>query len=393
MTQSKQRENSGRVQASHKRGWRAYCVAMAVSLALASTWFIGPDASLWAASQQRPMNEFPALTLGGLRNADSYTRINLALDDRLRAKYPIVKFLGEAALVTAGLPLSSRMTSGNPLPSLFPEAGIETPLFFGHDFTLPCSRNPELMRSAMQAWESALQASGKQGIFVIPPNKSTVTFNRNSMWGRALMNCSVAGRADLEALERDFSSLHVISPEEVRAMSPAPPYSPGDTHWTSDSAKSLVAVTQGRFPGILSLPAEDVAPHEIVINQDLLVMLGIYHPLSATSQLPGFDSINLKKIPTQSGANVWTFATVGARAAAPTALLIVDSFVYGTDITAKFLSQFKSGYMIQAAGIAEIVNFDPVDFVVVETVERYSYQNFEWLGGPILSEYIAGPVK
>jgi hypothetical protein len=376
-----------------RRRWRAYGLSAVVSIALFGAWFVGPDAALWAKSQNRPAREFPAVSLESLGNTDTYLGIEQALGDQLRSKYPIVKFLNEAALTSTGLTLSSRMTNGSPLPSFFPAAGIDTNLYYGQEFVLPCSRDPEVMRTGMAKWESALEEAGKTGIYMIPPNKSTVMLDIENPWAKALMRCSVAGRADLVDIASEFSSLHLISPEDVRATSPNPPYWTGDTHWNSDSAETLVTAIQESFAGVVMEPAPDVAPHEIQKPQDLLFMLGVNRQLSGTSAHPSDAAVNLEKRSAENGALVWTFETVGAPATAPTALFIVDSFVYATDITAKLLSQFKSGYMIQWPGFKELANLEPVDVIVLETVERASYKQFAFLGKPELRDYIARPVK
>jgi hypothetical protein len=179
----------------------------------------------------------------------------------------------------------------------------------------------------------------------------------------------------------------------VRATSPNPPYWTGDTHWNSDSAETLVTAIQESFAGVVIEPMPDVAPLKIEKTQDLLVMLGIDRTLGGTSAHPSDATVNLQKRSAENGSLVWTFETVGAPETAPTALFIVDSFVYSTDIRAKLLSQFKSGYMIQWGGFDELANFEPVDVIVMESVERATYGRFELLGKPELSAYIARPVK
>lgn len=393
MTHINSPESSEVVPPVTRRRWRAYGLSAVVAVALFSAWFVGPDAAMWAASQNRPAREFPSVSLESLGNTDTYLGIEQALGDQLRSKYPIVTFLNEAALTSAGLPLSSRMTSGNPLPSFFPAAGIDTNLFFGNDFTLPCSRDREAMRTAMRTWESSLDEAGKTGLYMIPPNKSTVMLDTETPWANALMQCSLAGRADLVDIASEFSSLRLISPDEVRATSPNPPYWTGDTHWNSDSAETLVTTVQERFRGIVAEPAQDKAPYKLLRSQDLLAMLGIDRQLSGTSALPGDAAVNLEKRSAKNGSLVWTFETVGAPETAPTALFVVDSFVYATEISAKLLSQFKSGYMIQWGSFEELSNFEPVDVIVLEAVERASYQQFALVGKPELSDYIARPVK
>ncbi len=393
MTHSNPPDTSAPTQATRPRYWRAYGLSVLVGIALISAWFIGPDAALWAASQNRPEREFPALTVDSLGQTETYMSTEQALGDQLRAKYPVVRFLNESALTTTGLTLSSRMTNGSPLPSLFPAVGIDATLFYGKEFTLPCSRNEGEMRAAMTKWESDLDKSGKMGLVVVPPNKSTVLLGTESPWASALMTCSVTGRADLVDMESEFSSLRLISPEEVLAASPSSPYWTGDTHWVPASAETLVTAVQERFRGIVAQPAQDGVPQEIVRSQDLLFMLGIDHRLSVTSARPREDIVNLQEMTTKSGSRLWKFETVGAPISAPTALLVVDSFVYSTDITAKLLSQFKSGYMIQWTGLAELAKLDPVDVIVLEVVERDAYSRFAVMGESELSAYIARPVK
>lgn len=378
---------------STRRRWRAYGVAVVVAVALICAWFVGPDAALWVASQKRPAREFPEVSLEALGNTDTYLNIELALGDQLRSKYPIVKFLNETALKSTGLTLSSLMTKGSPLPSFFPSEGIDTNLFYGDEFTRPCTRDREVMRSGMAKWESALEAAGKMGLYLVPPNKSTVMLDTENPWANALMRCSVAGRADLVDVATEFSSLRLISPDEVRATSSTAPYWPGDTHWTFTSAETLVNAIQESSAGFVIEPMPDVAPHEIEKTQDLLVMLGIDRTLGGTSAHPNDAAVNLQKRSAENGALVWTFETVGASETAPTALFIVDSFVYATDITAKLLSQFKSGYMIQWSAFKDLGNLEPVDVIVMESVERATYGRFELLGKPELSAYIARPVK
>ena len=393
MTHSNPPDTSAPTQATPPRHWRAYGLSVLVGIALISAWFIGPDAALWAASQNRPAREFPALNLESLGQTETYMSTEQALGDQLRAKSPVVRFLNESALTTTGLTLSSRMTNGNPLPSLFPVVGIDTTLFYGEDFTLPCSRDQEAMRAGMTKWESELDKSEKMGLVVVPPNKSTVLLGTETPWANALMTCSVAGRADLVDMASEFSSLRLISPEEVLAASPNLPYWTGDTHWAPASAETLVSSVQERFRGVVAQPAQDGAPREIVMSQDLLFMLGIDHQLSVTSANPPDDIVNLEEMSTKNGSHVWKFETVGAPISAPTALLVVDSFTYSTGITAKLLSQFKSGYMIQWTSFEELSNLDPVEVIVLEAVERYAYTCFVSMGDPALSAYIARPVK
>jgi hypothetical protein len=378
---------------STRRRWRAYGVAVIVAVALICAWFIGPESALWAASQNRPVRDFPVVTLQSLGSTNTYSDIEGALGDQLRSKYPIVKFLNEAALTSTGLTFSSRMTNGSPFPAFFPTAGIDTNLFYGEEFTPPCSRDGEVMRSGMAKWESALDAAGKRGLYLIPPNKSTVMLDTENPWANALMSCSIAGRTDLIDIASEFSSLRLISPDEVRAESPNPSYWSGDTHWNSASADALVTAIHERFAGVAIDPAQDIAPHEIEKPQDLLFMLGIDRRLSATSAHPSDDSVNLTETSTKNGSRLWKFETVGAPESAPTALLIVDSFVYATDITAKLLSQFKSGYMIQWTGLEELANLEPADVIILESVERASYGRFALLGKPELLDYIARPAK
>jgi hypothetical protein len=285
------------------------------------------------------------------------------------------------------------MTNGSPFPAFFPSAGIDTNLFYGEEFTPPCSRDGEVMRSGMTKWESALEAAGKMGIYVIPPNKSTVMLDTENPWANALMSCSIAGRTDLIDIASEFSSLRLISPDEVRAESPNPPYWTGDTHWNSASSETLVTAIQERFAGVAIDPAQDVAPHEIEKPLDLLFMLGLDRTLVETSAHPGDEVVNLTKTIAKNGSLVWTFETVGAPKTAPTALFVVDSFVYSLDIRAKLLSQFKSGYMILWDGFDELATFEPVDVIVLESVERASYGRFALLGKPELRDYIARPAK
>ena len=148
-----------------------------------------------------------------------------------------------------------------------------------------------------------------------------------------------------------------------------------------------------RFAGFVIEPAPDVAPHEIEKGQDLLVMLGIDRTLVETSARPGDEVVNLKKTFAKNGSLVWTFETVGAPKTAPTALFVVDSFVYSSDIRARLLSQFKSGYMILWDGFDELATFEPVDVIVMESVERASCGRFALLGKPELLDYIARPAK
>ena len=370
----------------------AYLLVCAVAVALLSAWVVGADAEDWSTVQNRPRNEIPPVSWTNVGEPATYSSIELALADSLRIKLPVVSSMNSAFLVSTGLPLTSPAVSGTLWPSFFPASGLNTNLFFSDEFTSPCTRNTGLMREGLEAFESAIELAAKPALVAIAPNKSSVMMNPADPWHSALMSCSTAGSRDLAELEAEFPFLVQVSENDIGQATTAVPFWTGDTHWKPSAATSLVNVAQANLARWIPPTGLNRTMTEVVHPQDILRMLSIAHTEVDNAALVLDADVNLTEHATSTGLRYWSFAVPGANPEAHSATLIVDSFVYGSGITAALASQFSSGYVVPWSSMSVLGDLDATEVILIESVERRAYSSLASLSDPLLLDYIARSV-
>jgi len=370
----------------------AYFIVCAVSVALLSAWVVGADAEDWSAAQNRSQKEFPQISWATVGEPTTYSSIELALADSLRIKLPVVSSMNSAFLVATGLPLTSPAVSGTLWPSFFPDSGLNTNLFFADEFTHPCSRNTVLMREGLEAFRSAIESASKPALIAIAPDKSGVMMNPADPWHRGLMSCSTAGSKDLAELEAEFPFLVQVSGNDIGQATSGVPFWTGDTHWKPSAAASLVSVARANL--VVWSPPSGVnrTMTEVVHPQDILRMLSVAHTQVDNASLVPDTDVNLTEHATSTGLRYWSFAVPGASTEAQSATLIVDSFVYGSGITAALASLFSSGYVVPWYSLSALADLEATEVIFIESVERNSYFSLASLSDPLLLDYIARPV-
>ena len=357
----------------------AYALVVAFSFVLLTAWFVGPTPDMWVAAQNRAPYQLPAINSETLAKTETYKAIDNVIGDSIRVKLPVVRTVEKAFLSLTGLTLSTTATTGTLIPSFLPADPLHLPLFLNDDFLQPCGRDMSQIRSGLLAFQKAMSESGRTGLAIVAPNKTTVLFDKTNSWQNALMSCSTAGYSELQAIQQTSSILAVITPGEVTRNMPIEPYWSGDTHWKPQAAKSLLPYVKTLAGTSTDFIGRTDTFHTFVKEQDLLAMLSITQTQETQEPDVNGAPITHKDTTLNNGLVVAGFNNPNADDSMKTVIVVVDSFVMTTDLQAKIERNFSSGYFMDWSSLNSIKDLPKTDVVLLESVERYSYSRLAHL--------------
>ncbi|HEY0698930.1 MAG TPA: hypothetical protein VGD43_14105 [Micromonospora sp.] len=329
-----------------------------------------------AVENRKPV-PFPPLDSSTVLDTTAYRQVDAALRDRLILRRQVAKTVGAAGYDGLAVSLNSQVHVG--------EDGVP---FLTDEFTKPCHTAFDAARvdARLRSWEQLARRSGKDVLFVVVPDKSTVMRDELGWQADELMACADPPREQSQARWGGDPTGPVLTlwPQfaAVEEATPGQLFQYGDSHWsdqgsimfTREVVDRLVARGQAPTqlrgaPGAVQLPDKRV-------EGDLYRLLG----MTRADTVPNWAvrragvTVTSSSTPSPTGRGVRT-RTVTAPAGTPLVpgrtLVVHDSFYNNADRQmAPYFAQTTVLHWDDFLPMARDGKLPGFDRVIFETAQR-----------------------
>lgn len=310
-----------------------------------------------AIDENRAAPEPPQLTMDAVTSGAILAQLRDALSTNFGLKVFAVQLFAKAHLA-AGV---------SPTPAVFLGDGGEP--FLSEDFSNACRNDLEALDFAatLDELEAAQHAAGRDFLFAVVPDKSSIERDRLGPSQDALLACSDRNRAYLEGIPSlvtawdDFES----SDDEL--------YLFGDSHWNyTGASRFAVQVLERVQPGV-------VEPGDLVETQqeysgDLFRLMGVEQsgPVTVvTAERDGVETTSESEV-TPAGYTVQRWQSTGdAELIDGRTLLVVDStFGYNYTVYPPYFEDLTSIPIQALPDPGTIASLGDYDRIIVQRVQR-----------------------
>lgn len=332
---------------------RGRIAAAALSLVLLSALLIPASAvDDNTAAPAAPQFTVDALTSGALLGQ---------IRDSIGANFGL-KRLAIQSIASAHLALGV-----SPTPAIFIGEGGEP--FLSEDFSNACSSDLEALDFAgtVDALAEAQQSAGRELLFAVVPDKSSIERDKLGPLENALLRCSDRNRDYLESLGT------VVTAWDSFAASNDELYLFGDSHWNYTGASMFAVDVLDRIqPGIVQ--PGDLVETEQQHDGDLFVLMGVEQHeqvTMVTAERPGVETAYESET-TPSGYTVQRWQSTGDAPLIPgRTLIVVDSmFGYNSQVYGPYFEDLTSVPIQALIDPGTIASMGDYDRVIVQRVQR-----------------------
>jgi hypothetical protein len=329
------------------------------------------------AGENRNPVPFPELDASTVFSTTTYRQVDAALRDRLTLRRQVIKAVGVGGYDGLQSSFNSKVYVG--------KDGIP---FLTDDFTKPCNTAFDVAQAdaRLRSWEQLAGRSGKDMLFVIVPDKSTVLRDNLGWEGDALMVCSDPVRQQSQARWDGDSIGPVLTlwPQFAAAEKAEPGrlFQRGDSHWSYQGSMMFTRevvdrlVARGEAPPQLRGAPGAVQRPDKRMEGDLYRLLGMTRSEKVADWVVHREgvSVTTSTIPTPTGRGIRTRTTTappGTPLVPGRTLVVYDSFFYNAELQmAPYFQQMTALHWDDFLPMARSGSIPGFDRVIFESVQR-----------------------
>lgn len=329
------------------------------------------------AVENRSSIPFPELNTDTAADTDTYRQFDAAFRDRLTLRRKVVRAIGRTGYDRLGYSFNSRVYVGE-----------DRVPFFTEDFIKPCGTpfDPTTVDQRIRAFEQTAQRSGKDVLFVVAPDKSSVLRDKLGWAADALMSCADPVREQTQARWGDDHLGPVVTlwPQfaAAEAAEPGRVWQAGDSHWSYQGAMMFTRevldrlVVRGEAPEQLrgAPGAQERADQRL--PGDLYPLLGFTREDEVAYWVVRREGVTVETsaIPTDMGRTQRTHTTV-APAGTPMVpgrtLVVYDSFFYLAEAQlTPYFTEMTTLHWDDFRPMARDGQLPEFDRIIFQTVQR-----------------------
>jgi hypothetical protein len=329
------------------------------------------------AVENRSSIPFPELNVDTATDTATYRQFDAAFRDRLTLRRKVVRAVGRTGYDRLGYSFNSRVYVGE-----------DHVPFFTEDFIKPCGTpfDPTAVDQRVRAFEQTAQRSGKDAIFVVAPDKSSVLRDKLGWAADALMSCADPVREQTQERWGDDRLGPVVTLwpqfDAAEAAEPGRVWQAGDSHWSYQGAMIFTREVLDR------LVVRGVAPEQLrgapgaqqhadrPMPGDLYRLLGFTREDEVANWVVRREGVTVETtaVPRGLGRTQRTHTTV-APAGTPMVpgrtLVVYDSFFYLAEAQlAPYFTELTTLHWDDFLSMARSGQVPEFDRVIFQTVQR-----------------------
>lgn len=329
------------------------------------------------AIENRAPVPFPRLDASTVLDTPAHRQIDAALRDRLTLRKRVVETVGRVGYNGFQTSFNSQVYVG--------EDGIP---FLTDDFTKSCITPLDAAQvdARVRSWEQLARQSGKDVLFAVVPDKSTVMRDKLGREKDALMACADPVHQQSQARWGGDVTGPVLTLwpqfEAAEKAAPGRSFQRGDSHWSFQGSMMFTRAVIDRLVARGDAPAELLgAPGAVQVGDrkmkgDLYGLLGMNRSDKVANWVVRREGVTVTttRIPTASGRDLRT-RTSSAPAGTPLVpgrtLVVYDSFFYNAELQmAPYFQQMTAMHWNDFVPMARSGNLPGFDRVIFESVQR-----------------------
>ncbi|WP_326551006.1 hypothetical protein [Micromonospora sp. NBC_01813] len=329
------------------------------------------------AGENRAPVPFPELNTSTVAETETYRQFDAALRDRLTLRREVVNAVGKAGYDGLGSSFTSSVYVGED----------RTP-FFTEDFTKPC-RTPfdaATVDARLRAFEQVARRSGKDVLFVVAPDKTSVLRHKLGWPADALMVCADPVREQSQARWGDDHTGPVVTLwsqfAEAERAEPGRVWQFGDSHWSYQGAMMFTRavldrlVVRGGVPEQLRDAPGAQQQADRKLAGDLYPLLGITREDNVANWVVRREGVAVETsaIRMDSGRDQrihTTSAPAGTPMVPGRTLVVYDSFFYVAEAQmAPYFAQLNTLHWDDFLPMARNGQVPEFDRVIFQSVQR-----------------------
>ncbi|MFY1697279.1 MULTISPECIES: hypothetical protein [unclassified Solwaraspora] len=361
-------------------GRRSRLAARLLTLGLAALLLVPTLMSIRDADdavENRASVPFPELNSDTVADTDTYRQFDAALRDRLTLRRQVVKAVGKVGYDGLGTSFSSRVYVGED----------QVP-FFTEDFTKPCLTpfDAEAVDARLRSFEETARASGKDVLFVVAPDKTSVLRHKLGWPADVLMVCADPVREQSQAQWGDDHAGPVVTlwPQfaEAELAEPGRIWQTGDSHWSYQGAMMFtravlerLAVRGGAPDELRDAPGAQQRPDRSLAG-DLYPLMGIPRKDKVANWVVRREGVTVETTATElaSGRTERVHTTVapdGTPMVPGRTLVVYDSFFYLAEAQlTPYFAQLHTLHWDDFLPMARAGQVPEFDRVIFQSVQR-----------------------
>ncbi|MEV4758816.1 hypothetical protein AB0J86_27480 [Micromonospora sp. NPDC049559] len=329
------------------------------------------------AVENRAQVPFPKLDASTVFDPNTYEQFDDALKDRLTLRRKIIKAVGEAGYDGLGYSLNSKVYVGE-----------DHVPFLSEDFTKPCHTpfDAAQVDGRLRAFEQTARRSGKDVLFVVVPDKSSVLRDKLGWPADSLMVCADPVRERSQARWGADTTGPVVTmwPQFAAAerAEPGRVWQAGDSHWSYQGSMMFTRevldrlVARGDAPaGLRGAPGAERRPDRR-LEGDLYRLMGMNRKDSVANWVVDREGVTVSTATTATttGRGLRT-RTTSAPAGTPMVpgrtLVVYDSFFYVAEQQmAPYFQQMIALHWDDFLPMARAGQLPEFDRVIFESAQR-----------------------
>ncbi|MFY1635012.1 alginate O-acetyltransferase AlgX-related protein [Solwaraspora sp. WMMB335] len=320
---------------------------------------------------------FPEIAPATVLDTETYRQVDAALRDRLTLRRFVIKAVGKAGYDGLGYSFNTNAYIGED----------RTP-FLADDFTKPCNTpfDAAAVDARLRSLEQTARQAGKDVLFVIAPDKSSVLRHKLGPMADALMVCADPVREQSQARWGDDPTGPVVTlwPQFAAAerAEPGRVWQHGDSHWSYQGAMMFTRevidrlVARGEAPEQLrGAPGAEQRPDRS-LEGDLYRLMGIPRKEKVANWVVRREGVTVdtSTLPTVTGRGLRT-RTTSAPAGTPMVpgrtLVVYDSFFYVAELQmAPYFAEMSALHWDDFLPMAREGRIPDFDRVIFQSVQR-----------------------